>query len=53
LELDPEMAAARDNLSILLAGEGRYDEAIEEARRAVALEPWNAAARGNLAAAES
>lgn len=45
------MAAARDNLSILLAGKGRYDEAIEEARRAVELEPWSAAARGNLAAA--
>ncbi|HEX7520212.1 MAG TPA: tetratricopeptide repeat protein, partial [Candidatus Deferrimicrobium sp.] len=34
-----------------LAGEGRYKEAISEARRAVELEPWNAAARGNLAAA--
>jgi Flp pilus assembly protein TadD len=38
-------------LSILLAGMGRYDEAITEARRAVELEPWNASTRGNLAAA--
>jgi Flp pilus assembly protein TadD len=45
------MAAARDNLSILLAGKGRYEEAIAEARRAVELEPWNSSTRGNLAAA--
>jgi Flp pilus assembly protein TadD len=51
LDLDPEMAAARDNFGILLARMGRYGEAIEEARRAVELEPRNASSRGNLAAA--
>jgi tetratricopeptide (TPR) repeat protein len=49
LALDPGSADARVNLGSALAGEGRYDEAIEQLEQVLRERPNHRAARSNLA----
>ena len=53
LTLRPTWADAHSNLGILLAQEGRLDEAIEHFRKDSTLEPDQLAARMNLKQAET
>jgi Flp pilus assembly protein TadD len=48
VELQPEFVQARNNLGILLARSGRLDEAIEQFRQALEIEPGSAEVRRNL-----
>ena len=50
--LAPEFAAAHNDLGAVLAREGRLQEALEQFREAVRLDPSDPGARGNLAQAE-
>jgi tetratricopeptide (TPR) repeat protein len=48
IEFRPEHGESHNNLAVALRALGRHDQAIEEFRRAVALDPSNDAARKNL-----
>ncbi|MBL8695483.1 MAG: tetratricopeptide repeat protein [Planctomycetes bacterium] len=48
LQLDPQSYEARAYLSVILAGEHRFEEAIEEAKRALAISPDSALPHGVL-----
>ena len=49
IERDPDYATARQWYALYLSVVGRYDEAIEQSRRAVDLEPTSALANRSLA----
>jgi tetratricopeptide (TPR) repeat protein len=53
LKLDPNVAAAYNNMSAAYAKLGMWDEAIRNAREAIRLEPDFELAKNNLAAAEA
>ena len=48
MELQPDFFEARNNLGILLARSGRLDEAIEQFRKALEIDPGSAEVRKNL-----
>jgi len=48
IELDPGFADARIIKTYLLIGRGRYDEALEQAKRAVRMDPLNLLGRAQL-----